>query len=119
MFNFDKSKYKGICVPYARFSTDVQDEIGRKSLERQIEEAKRFSNEYGLFFDEEIAFVDRGVSGFALSGDTAKTFQKGQMQLMLELLEEIDVAEREFIYITFHNFDRFFAYESRRCKPLL
>ncbi|EJG1943836.1 recombinase family protein [Vibrio parahaemolyticus] len=107
MFNFDKSKYKGICVPYARFSTDVQDEIGRKSLERQMEEAKRFSDEYGLFFDEDIAFVDRGVSGFALSGDTAKTFQKGQMQLMLELLEEIDVAEREFIYITFHNFDRF------------
>lgn len=107
MFSFDKSKYKGICVPYARFSTEVQDDIGRKSLDRQLGEAERFSNENNLYFSKDLIFADKGMSGYALQGDHAKTFKKGQMQLMLEQLSTVPIEERENIYITFHAFDRF------------
>ncbi|MFZ3527962.1 recombinase family protein [Vibrio harveyi] len=107
MFSFDRSKYKGICVPYARFSTEIQDAVGRKSLERQLSEAKRFSNENNLYYNEELIFADKGVSGYALQGEFAKTFKKGQMQVMLDHLSTVPPEERESIYITFHAFDRF------------
>ncbi|ATI44217.1 recombinase family protein [Vibrio parahaemolyticus] len=107
MFTFDKSKYIGICVPYARFSTEIQDDVGRKSLERQLGEAERFSNENNLYYSNELVFIDKGVSGYALQGEYAATFKKGQMQLMLEQLSTVPMNEREHVYITFHAFDRF------------
>ncbi|ELA7519171.1 recombinase family protein [Vibrio parahaemolyticus] len=107
MFSFDKSKFKGICVPYARFSTKGQSKIGKKSLERQIEEARRYAKSNNLYINEDLIFADKGISGFAQQGNIAKAFKKGQMQVMLALLEEVPYQEREFIYVTFHNFDRF------------
>ena len=107
MFSFDKDKFKGICVPYARFSTAQQDKVGRKSLDRQVAEAKRYSLQNNLYFNDELVFADKGLSGYALQGDSSKGFKTGQMQLMLSLLDQIPVEEREFVYITFHNFDRF------------
>lgn len=107
MFDFDKAKFKGICIPYARFSTAEQDKVGKKSLDRQLEEARRFANENNLFINDDLIFADKGLSGYALQGDSSKTFKTGQMQLMLSLLDEIPNEKRQFIYIAFHNFDRF------------
>ncbi|EIV8508176.1 recombinase family protein [Vibrio parahaemolyticus] len=106
-FNFDNTVYEGICIPYARFSTEAQAEIGRKSLERQIGEAKRYAAENNLFIDDNLIFADKGVSGYALQGDVAKTFEKGQMQVMLSMLQNIPADKRHKVYIAFHNFDRF------------
>lgn len=105
--SFDKSIYKGICIPYARFSSEQQAEIGRKSLERQISEAKRYAIQNDLFLNDDLIFADKGVSGYALQGAVAKTFEKGQMFTMLSLLQKVPAEERQNVYITFHNFDRF------------
>lgn len=105
--SFDKTLYKGICIPYARFSSEQQAEIGRKSLERQISEAKRYAIQNDLFLNDDLIFADKGVSGYALQGGVAKTFEKGQMFTMLSLLQKVPAEERQNVYITFHNFDRF------------
>ncbi|MCY9804372.1 recombinase family protein [Vibrio scophthalmi] len=107
MFSFDKTKYKGIGVPYARFSTKAQSKVGKKSLERQLSEARRYAKQHDLFINEDLIFADKGVSGHALQGNVAKAFKKGQMQVMLALLDKVPEKERENIYIMFHNFDRF------------
>lgn len=107
MFSFDKTKYKGIGVPYARFSTKAQSKVGKKSLERQLNEARRYAKQHDLYINEDLIFADKGVSGHALQGNVAKAFKKGQMQVMLALLDDVPEKERENIYIMFHNFDRF------------
>ncbi|CAH1558056.1 Resolvase/invertase-type recombinase catalytic domain-containing protein [Vibrio jasicida] len=107
MFDYDKTRFDGICIPYSRFSTTEQDKVGRKSLERQLEEAKRYARENNLYINEELIFADKGVSGFAKQGRLSKTFEKGQMSLMLEVLEDVPIEERENIYLCFHAFDRF------------
>lgn len=76
MFDYDKSRFNGICIPYSRFSTTEQDKVGRKSLERQLEEAKRYARENNLYINEELMFADKGVSGFAKQGHLSKTFEK-------------------------------------------
>ncbi len=65
MFDYDKSIFDGICIPYARFSTTEQDKVGRKSLERQLEEAKRYASQNNLYISDDLIFTDKGVSGFA------------------------------------------------------
>lgn len=107
MFSFDKNLYKGICIPYARFSTKSQSKVGKKSLERQLGEARRYADQNNLFINEELIFADKGVSGRSLSGNLAKAFKKGQMQVMLAMLDDVPAEERQFVFITFHNFDRF------------
>lgn len=107
MFSFDRDKYKGICVPYARFSTKGQSKVGKKSLERQLSEAKRYAKQNNLYINEDLIFADKGVSGRSLSGDVAKAFKKGQMQVMLAMLDEVEPEQRQYVYVTFHNFDRF------------
>ena len=107
MFSFDKDKYKGICVPYARFSTKGQSKVGKKSLERQLSEARRYAKQNNLFINEDLIFADKGVSGRSLSGDVSKAFKKGQMQVMLAMLDEVEPDQRQYVYVTFHNFDRF------------
>lgn len=94
------------------FLTPVSQQRGnlkseKKSLERQIEEARRYAKSNNLYINEDLIFADKGISGFAQQGNIAKAFKKGQMQVMLALLEEVPYQEREFIYVTFHNFDRF------------
>ncbi|MFA0462823.1 hypothetical protein BCT92_00265 [Vibrio sp. 10N.261.52.E5] len=107
MFEYDKSKFKGICIPYARFSTQEQDKVGRKSLDRQLGEARRFAEQSDLYINEDLIFSDKGVSGFSHQGQLSKAFDKGQMAVMLELLERVPPHERENVYIAFHNIDRF------------
>lgn len=107
MFEFDKSKYKGICVPYARFSTKGQSKVGRKSLERQLSKAREYAEQHNLYINDELIFADKGVSGWSMQGQLSKAFKKGQMSVMLEMLEQVPPFERQDVYITFHNFDRF------------
>ncbi|MFZ3527963.1 recombinase family protein [Vibrio harveyi] len=107
MFSFDRAKYKGIAIPYARFSTKGQSKVGKKSLERQLNEARRYAKQHDLYINDDLIFADKGVSGHALQGNVAKAFKKGQMQVMLALLDNVPEKEREHIYIMFHNFDRF------------
>ncbi|WP_025524022.1 recombinase family protein [Vibrio parahaemolyticus] len=107
MFDYDKSIFDGICIPYARFSTTEQDKVGRKSLERQLEEAKRYASQNNLYISDDLIFTDKGVSGFAKQGQLSKTFEKGQMALLLDVLEDVPFKERENIYLCFHAFDRF------------
>ncbi|MBJ6934522.1 recombinase family protein, partial [Vibrio cholerae] len=54
MFDYDKSIFDGICIPYARFSTTEQDKVGRKSLERQLEEAKRYASQNNLYISDDL-----------------------------------------------------------------
>lgn len=107
LFKFDKLKYKGICVPYARFSTKAQSKVGKKSLERQLSKAREYAQNNNLYINEELIFTDRGISGYSSPGDLSKAFKKGQMAAMLLLLEDVPPFERQNVYITFHNFDRF------------
>ncbi|AQP38102.1 recombinase family protein [Vibrio anguillarum] len=107
IFQYDKTKFKGICVPYARFSTKGQSKVGKKSLERQLSKAREYAKRNNLFINEDLIFTDKGVSGYSNQGELSKAFKKGQMATMLLLLEEVPPEERDNVYITFHNFDRF------------
>ncbi|EMF8846204.1 recombinase family protein [Vibrio parahaemolyticus] len=107
LFEYDKTKFNGICVPYARFSTKGQSKVGKKSLERQLSKAREYAKRNNLYINEDLIFTDKGVSGYSNQGDLSKAFKKGQMATMLLLLEDVPPLERENVYITFHNFDRF------------
>ncbi|TOO20240.1 hypothetical protein CGH40_24295, partial [Vibrio parahaemolyticus] len=72
-----------------------QDKVGRKSLERQLEEAKRYASQNNLYISDDLIFTDKGVSGFAKQGQLSKTFEKGQMALLLDVLEDVPFKERE------------------------
>lgn len=76
IFQYDKAKFKGICVPYARFSTKGQSKVGKKSLERQLSKAREYAKRNNLFINEDLIFTDKGVSGYSNQGELSKAFKK-------------------------------------------
>ncbi|MDE1236588.1 recombinase family protein [Vibrio aestuarianus] len=106
LFNYDKSKYDGILIAYARFSSKRQGKEGKSSYSRQINAAMDFAERHNLYYSDDLVFADLGRSGYS-EREIPLTFKDGGMKDLLDFLKFVPKEHRSEVYVGFHNFDRF------------